>query len=86
MKNETKTTVTFEHRVAVPYTHECGTTFEVGEVLERTTARNKRKWYGKNGLPRKTWHCGDRGEIPAENVVVFKITRTTVITETEEIL
>ena len=84
MKNETKKTVAFEHRVAVAYTHECGTAFEVGEVLERTTRANKRKWYGKNGLGKTLW--GDQGEIPAENVAVFKITRTTVITETEEAL
>ena len=85
MKNETKTTVTFEHRVAVAYTHEYGTTFEVGEVLERTTRATKRNWYGKNALVGKTF-WGNQGEIPAANVAVFKITRTTVITETEEIL
>jgi len=86
MENETTTTVTFEHRLAVAYTHEHGATFQVGEVLERTKRANKRAWYGKNQKLNGFTYFAGQGEIPAENVAVFKITRETIVTETEEAL
>lgn len=83
MEKRLKTTVAFEHRVITQHVDKHGLVFNVGEVLERGNRTTKRKYYGKNGLQRGMQYA-DTGEIPAEKVGVFKITRT--IIEAEELL
>lgn len=75
-------TVRYEHRVIEE--HNAGerygenVIFKVGEVLETTKSPGKRRYYGM------TLGHGDGADIPADKVGVFKITRVTRVTETEE--
>jgi hypothetical protein len=82
-KNE-KVTVKYVHKVIEE--HNAGDwygrdyIFEVGGILRETKTPGKFKYYGA------TLAHGAGLDIPAEKVGVFRVTRTTVVTETEEAL
>ena len=82
-KNE-KVTVKYVHRVIEE--HNAGDwygqdyIFRVGDVLRETRTPGKYQYYGA------TLGHGAGLDIPAEKVGVFRITRNTVVTETEEAL
>lgn len=85
MNNTTeKVTVKYVHRVIEE--HNAGDwygqdyIFTVGTVLRETRTPGKYEYYGA------TLGHGAGLDIPAEKVGVFRITRNTVVTETEEAL
>lgn len=92
IKNDMKATETRNEKVTVKYVHRVieehnagdwygeDIIFKVGDVLKTTNTPGKYKYYGT------TLGHGAGADIPAEKVGVFRITRNTIVIETEEAL